>query len=104
MLFLFLTSIKFHDLSHSISGTNLYYQKEVLIMELTSTEFARAIRVSLTTVYNLESKGIVLPVRKSPFGRRFYTHEQAEVYLAGDYDNPILKGNQSNGVSDTEEV
>lgn len=73
-------------------------------MELTSTEFARAIRVSLTTVYNLESKGIVLPVRKSPFGRRFYTHEQAEVYLAGDYDNPILKGNQSNGVSDTEEV
>lgn len=61
-------------------------------MEMSSTDFAKAIRVSLTTVYNLEAKGIVIPVRKSPFGRRFYTDEQARIYLAGDYDNAVLKG------------
>lgn len=71
-------------------------------MEMSSTDFAKAIRVSLTTVYNLEAKGIVLPVRKSPFGRRFYSDEQVAAYLNQDYNNPVLKGSKANGVDSKE--
>ncbi len=61
-------------------------------MEMTSQEFANKIGVSLSTIYSWENKGLIKPTRKTLSGRRFYSEEQVQAYLNGDYENPILKG------------
>ena len=61
-------------------------------MEMTSQEFANKIGVSLSTIYSWENKGLIKPARKTLSGRRFYSEEQVQAYLNGDYENPILKG------------
>ena len=55
-------------------------------------EFADLIGVCTTTVRGYEEQGIIIPHHKSPKGQRLYTQEQVNAILAGDYDNPVLKG------------
>lgn len=66
----------------------------VFILELSSTDFAKAIGVSITTLYNWEKKGIIAPIRTSITGHRVYSEEQLQAYLNEDYNNPILKGHK----------
>lgn len=61
-------------------------------MEISSVDFAKAIGVSITTLYNWEKKGLIAPIKKSLTGYRVYSEEQLQAYLNEDYDNPILKG------------
>lgn len=61
-------------------------------MEMISSDFAKAIGVSMTTLYNWESDGTLIPARKSPKGRRYYTDEQVQAIRGQDFDNPCLKG------------
>lgn len=68
---------------------------------LSSSDFARAVGVSVPTIQRWDIEGRLIPVKRTISGRRLYSHEQLEVFLAEDYDNPILKGKQSNGVSNS---
>lgn len=59
---------------------------------VTSQGFADAVGVSVVTVYNWERKGLIIPVRKTISGRRYYSEEQIRAYLEGRYDDDVLKG------------
>ena len=48
---------------------------------LTSTDFARAIGVSVPTLVRWEEKGLVKPYMVTPTGYRKYTWEQVEEYF-----------------------
>ena len=58
----------------------------------TSKQFADLIEISVTTLINWERVNILVPARKTPTGRRFYTDEQYWAYVNQDYKNPILTG------------
>jgi len=58
----------------------------------TSTQFAKAVGLSVSTLYNYESNGSLIPARKTIKGRRLYSQEQLDAYLAQDYENPVLTG------------
>ena len=59
---------------------------------MTSTDLAKAIGVSVSTVINWEKDGTLIPIRKTPKGFRVYSQEQVDAYMAQDYDNSILTG------------
>jgi len=59
---------------------------------MTSKQFGDIIGVSVTTLSNWEKKGILVPSMTTPTGRRVYTQEQVDAYLAQDFNNPILTG------------
>lgn len=48
---------------------------------LTSTEFAKAIGVSVVTLARWEKDNILLPFLKTPTGRRKYTQSQVTAYI-----------------------
>lgn len=58
--------------------------KEVIEMSeifLTSTEFANAIGVSLSTIKNWDRDDILHPYMRTPTGKRLYTQAQVESYF-----------------------
>lgn len=61
-------------------------------MMMKSTDFSKAIGVSVTTLANWDIDGTLKPIAKTPKGHRLYSQEQIDAYKAQDYDNPILKG------------
>lgn len=71
-------------------------------MFLSSVDFAEKVGVTPQTVREWDRRGIVVPMHRSITGIRHYTQEQVDVYLAGQYDSPILKGQALNGVSVSE--
>lgn len=60
-------------------------------------KFAKEIGVSDATLCNWDFKGILVPAKRSITKRKMYSQEQLDTYLAGDYDNPILKGDKFQG-------
>lgn len=48
---------------------------------LTSTEFANAIGVSLSTIKNWDRDDILHPYMRTPTGKRLYTQAQVESYF-----------------------
>lgn len=48
---------------------------------LTSTEFANAVGVSLSTIKNWDRDGILHPYLRTPTGKRMYTQSQVEEYF-----------------------
>lgn len=57
----------------------------------TSTDFAKAIGVSKSTVIAWDKKGIIVPAKRTITGRRLYSQEQLQAYMHEEYDSPILK-------------
>ena len=49
---------------------------------LTTSEFAKTIGVHIQTLRNWDETGKLKPHHKTPGGRRYYTREQAQTYLA----------------------
>lgn len=68
---------------------------------LSSTDFARAVGVSVPTIQRWDIEGRLIPVKRTISGRRLYSQEQLEAFLAEDYNNPLLKGKLSTGVSNS---
>ena len=59
---------------------------------LKAGEFASKVGISRSMLRVYENEGMIIPHHKSPKGHRLYTQEQADAFLAGDFDNPVLKG------------
>lgn len=54
--------------------------------------FSKMVGISSSSLRDYEKEGIIIPHHKSPKGQRVYTQEQADAVLAGDFNNPVLKG------------
>lgn len=60
-------------------------------------EFARLTGYSTSTLRDYERKGIILPHHKSPYGYRYYSHEQYEQLTKGILLKPITEKNKDSG-------
>lgn len=61
-------------------------------MWYTSQDLAKIVGVHVSTIYNWEKRGIIVPAKKTLTNRRFYSEEQVIACKNGDIDNPVLKG------------
>lgn len=58
----------------------------------TTQEIADEIGVHVSSVYSWEKKGLLVPAKKTPTGRRFYSEDQMQAIRNNDFENSILKG------------
>lgn len=58
----------------------------------TTQEIADEIGVHVSSVYSWEKKGLLVPAKKTPTGRRFYSEAQMDAIRNNDFENSILKG------------
>lgn len=58
------------------------------------TEFAQMVGMCVSTIRIYDEQGLLLPHHRSIKGKRFYTQDQVDAFLRGDFESPLLRGNK----------